>query len=147
MNSTTIWNKWDILKNEYNINHIAAIVEGTSHGKDMSVIKYVLKRKINIYEILLIVQNDTENFMSCVKLRTMLSSVIKSTDLFKEFRSLKVKQKTEFLIDLILGHIPLSEKMITIDCFILNNGIIYLHHIPNVLRPYLFISKVSSKIS
>lgn len=101
-------------------------------------IKDILNQIINMYEIINSILQDIENSISFIKLNVMHPSIIKTFDLFNELLKLRKNIKPEQLpFEITLENTLLIEKLIEIDCYIHNNKITYLLHLP-IMYPQTF---------
>lgn len=138
--STDIINKFDrtIQQMSHNenllqskISQIAAIVERQPIKENAIFIKDTLNQITNMYEIINSVLQDIENSLSFVKLNVMHPSIIKTADLYNELLKLQSRIKPEQLpFEITLKNTLLIEKIINIECYLLNNKITYLLHVP-----------------
>lgn len=116
------------------INQIALITQKTAYRENSLYMKDVINQIINIYEIIDSILQDIENSLTFSKLKTMHPSIIKSEDLFNELNRLQKQFGNEQMpIPVNLESILLYEKIISLDCFVFNNKITYLLHIPIML--------------
>lgn len=120
------------------IKHIAEFVEQNSRRENINFIKDTLNQIINMYEIINSILQDIENSISFSKLKIMHPSIIKTTDFYKELLKLKGKIETDKLpFEITLENTLLMENIINIECYILNNKITYLLHLP-IMYPIQF---------
>src|SRR5688572_11442583 len=74
---------------------------------------------------------DIENSIVFTKLGIMHPSIINPTGLFNELQKLQLKiTKEQFPLELTLKNLPLFEKLLNVESYILNNKLTYLIRIP-----------------
>lgn len=116
---------------ESKIKQISYIMQKTTFKENSIYIKNVLSEIINLYTYIDSLLQDVENSITFCKLKTIHPSIIKTEDLFLELKSLEKRVGTEQMpIKPELDNIHLYEDIIDIECFIHNNKITYLLHIP-----------------
>ncbi|KAJ8979906.1 hypothetical protein NQ317_004900 [Molorchus minor] len=110
---------------------IATIVEQSGTWKKSIFIKDILLQIINMFEILNSILQDIENSIAFSKLNVMHPSIIKTVDFYNELLKLQKLIKPEQLpLDLTLENTLLIEELVEIKCYISNNKITYLLHLP-----------------
>lgn len=120
------------------IERIAAIAEQNLKRKNSNFIKDILNQIINMYEIINSILQDIENSITFTRLNIMHPSIIKTVDLFKELLKLKKNiQPGQLPFEVTLQNTLLAEKLIEIECYILNNKITYLLRLP-IMYPETF---------
>lgn len=88
---------------------------------------------INMYEIIDSILQDVETSILFSKLQIMHSSIIKTTDLYKELINIQNNIKDGRLpIEVTLDNVLSFRDIIKIDSYIHNNKITYILHIPIV---------------
>ena len=116
---------------ENKINQISIIVQKTTYRENMHFIKDILNQIINLYEIINSILQDIENSITFSKLKVMHPSIITFNDLLKELKKLeKIVGSNNMPLSTNLENIFLFEKLIDVDCFVLNNKITYLLRVP-----------------
>lgn len=120
------------------INQIAAIVEQRSYRENSLYIKDIQNQLINMYEIINSILQDIETSILFAKLNIMHPSIIKTSQLYVELLKIQKELKLEQLpLEITLDNTLLFENLIKIECFILNNKITYLLHVP-IMYPFTF---------
>lgn len=120
------------------IERIAAIAEQDLKRKNSNFIKDILNQIINMYEIINSILQDIENSITFTRLSIMHPSIIKTVDLFKELVKLEKNiQPGQLPFEVTLQNTLLIEKLIEIECYILNNKITYLLRLP-IMYPEIF---------
>lgn len=115
------------------ITQISEIVGHSINKENSILLKDTLTQIINMYEIVNSVLQDLENSISFSKLNTLHPSIIRTTDFYNELLKLQKRVKSDqFPLDVTLQNVLLIEKLATVNCFIFNNKITYLIHIPIV---------------
>lgn len=123
---------------ESKINQIGMIVQGSAYRENSLFIKDVLIQMINTYEIIESILQDLQNSITFAKLKIIHPSIIKINDLYKELLIMQEKVgNNQMVLPVSLENTFLYEKLIKIDCFILDNKINFLLRIP-VSYPKLF---------
>lgn len=113
------------------IEQIAIIAEQVGNWKKSIFINDILNQIINMYEIINSILQDIENSISFTKLNIMHPSIIKTTDFYNELLKLQETLKPGQLpLEVTLENTLLIENIIEIDCYIFNNKITYLLHLP-----------------
>ncbi|XP_074035629.1 uncharacterized protein [Leptinotarsa decemlineata] len=113
------------------INQISKIVQNHAYRENSNFIKDIMNQLINMFEMIISILQDIENSISFARIGIMHSSVMKTNELKRELESLEIKfKKNQLPIEISLENIPLIEKLIKIDCYILNNKITYILHVP-----------------
>lgn len=116
---------------ENKINQISLIVQKTTYRENSHFIKDLLNQIINLYEIINSILQDIENSITFARLKIMHPSIITLNDLFNELKKLEKLVGSNLLpLPINLEHMFSFEKIIDIDCFILNNKITYLLRVP-----------------
>lgn len=116
---------------ESKIKQISLIVQKTTYRENSIYIKIAINAIINIYEFIDSLLQDIENSITFCKLKIMHPSIIKTVDLYTELKSLESRVGVRQLpLPIELETVFLFEKLIDIECFIVNNKVTYLLHIP-----------------
>lgn len=115
---------------ESKINQIDFYVQKTTYINSL-FIKDIINQIINVYEVIDSILQDIENSLTFSKLQTMHPSIIKTEDLFLELSKLQNQIGQQIMpLEVNFENTLLFEKIINIECFIFNNKITYLLHIP-----------------
>lgn len=116
---------------ESKINEIHFYVQKTTQKENSLFIKDVINQIINVYEVIDSILQDIENSLTFAKLKTMHPSIIKTEDLFLELVKIQNQIGQQIMpLEVNFQNTLLFEKLINIECFIFNNKITYLLHIP-----------------
>lgn len=116
---------------EFKINQIEQIVQGAVYRENSMFIKDTLIQLINIYEIVDNVLQDIENSIAFSKSRIFHSSIVKTEDLFNELINIQnIVGIAKMPLNVTFENILILEKIIEVECYILNNRITYLLKIP-----------------
>lgn len=124
---------------EDRLNQIAKMVENNLFNEDILFIKDVLIQLITLYEYITSILQDIENSITFAKIKILHPSIIKTTDLYRELVILQkyLKKQNNLPFPVTSENIPFFEKLIQIDCYVLNNKITYILHIP-IMDPESF---------
>lgn len=113
------------------IDQVAILVEQQTYRENSMFIKDILNQFTNLYGIINSILQDIENSISFAKLKVMHPSIISTTDFYYELSKLHKQVKpNQFPFEVTLENTLLFEKFTQVDCFIFNNKITYLLHIP-----------------
>lgn len=120
---------------ESKIKQISWIVQKTTYTENSNYIRNSLIEIIELYTFVDSLLQDIENSITFCKLRTIHPSIIKTEDLFKELKALENRIGTDQMpLKPELYNINLFLNFIDIECFILNNRVTYLLHVPITLN-------------
>lgn len=118
---------------ENKINEILPYVQAVGNEKTCIFLKEIVTEITNMYEIIYAMLQDIENSLVFARIGLMHPSVIRTEELFLELRELEENLGTNKLpISVTSENALMFEKLIDIECFILNNKIVYVMHIPVV---------------
>lgn len=120
------------------LKQVAFIVESHPYKENVMFIKDVLNQLINLYEITNSMLQDLENSLAFAKLQILHPSIIKLSDLYRELVNMKNQLRPEQLtFPVTLENIQIFEKIIKVDCYLFNNKITYILHVP-IMKPETF---------
>lgn len=120
---------------ESKIKQISWMVQKATYKENSNYIRNSLIEIIELYTFVDSLLQDIENSLTFCKLRTIHPSIIKSEDLYTELKALENRLSAEQLpLKPERNTIHLFENFIDIECFILNNKVTYLLHVPVTLK-------------
>ncbi|XP_066157767.1 uncharacterized protein [Euwallacea fornicatus] len=116
---------------EIQIKQIEHIVQETVNRGNLYFIKDVLIQIINLYEIIDSMLQDIETSIAFARLGNFHPSIMRTTDLFSELKTLEVKLPPNSLpLSITLENTLEYEKIISVESFILKGKITYLLKVP-----------------
>lgn len=120
------------------IDQLSLIINHSEYDRNITFIKDTLIQMINLYEVIQSVLQDVENAITFAKLKVMHPSIITVIDLFRSLKQLtKQVNVNQLPMELTLENTLFFEKLIEVECYISNNRVTYLIHIP-ITYPYQF---------
>ena len=123
---------------EGKINQISLIVQNITYKENMHFIKDILNQIINLYEIIDSMLQDIENSITFSKQKIMHPSIITLKNLLQELKHVETIVGTNKLpLEVNFENVFLFEKLMDVDCYILNNKITYLLRVP-IINPNNF---------
>jgi len=123
---------------ETRIKEISTYINQSTFRENLINIKDTFNQLINLYEIIDSILQDIEHSLLFAQLNTLQPSVIKTTELHKELQKLEMTLKPQQLpFPISLENTVLMQKLMTINCYIKNNRITYLLHVP-IVFPFVF---------
>ncbi|XP_074026075.1 uncharacterized protein [Leptinotarsa decemlineata] len=116
---------------EIKINQISEIVKNKVYRENSDFIKDIINQLINMFEIINSILQDIENSISFAKIGMMHPSIMKTKDLLREITDVQNRlKKNQIPVEIRLENIMVIEKLIKVDCYLLNNKITYILRIP-----------------
>lgn len=116
---------------ESKLNQIALIIQKSVYRENSAYIKDVLNQIINVYEIIDSTLQDIENSITFSKLKILHNSIISTEELYSELQKIQNQVGLKQMpLEASLENTLILEKIIKLECFVLNNKITHLLQIP-----------------
>lgn len=129
-NKTVETIKHNELELKLKIEQLLHIVVGGTHNLNKLIIYDIYSQLNTLFSMILSVMKDIENSLTFCKLHAMHPSIIKINDLYSELNRIYKNYNNEFPLEPTLENIPEFEKLITVNCKLHSNKIIYFLEIP-----------------
>lgn len=121
---------------EDKINQIQPYLKEIAYGRNYAIFKELNDEFINMYEIIDSILQDVENSLVFSRLKIMHPSIITNKELYIELRNLQEKLgESQLALQVTTNNTLLFEKIINLECFIFNNRITHILHVPIVHTP------------
>lgn len=123
---------------EAKLNEVLPHVTEINNGRACVFLKEIINEMTHMYEIIDAILQEATNSLVFARTGMMHPSIISVKELYSELKNMEGKLSTKRIpIPITAENMPIFEEIIDIECFIVNNKIMYILHVP-IVREEVF---------